>query len=640
VVDRHASNPADASVSEPADVGLTAGDRESIRSRGSAFSRTELLGLLGTCAGCAVFLSLWWNRAIGLTLDGYFLVFGSKIATGHVPYRDFFLYVPPLEPLLNALLYSAFGAALIAPRLLGIVLRLALAGLLFVWMRDVARSSVATLAVITGVVLASGNTTEILLLYNMDSILWAVLAGWSLSRALSKERGVFGWAAVGGVGAALCLWTKQTTGLVFLSALLGVLLFVWSCHRGESRWRRLWLGLSLGFGIPTAAMVTWLFSTHALGLAIQDTLLLGPEMKGSVLAEVPRFVTNSFRDLHFAVPAALGLLGAVVAASTTRLRLKTVDASPDRSRLVWWTAATLAALAVGVLLAWSCGTRLIGLARLPQRALTYMGVVFAAALAVRLMWLAWRRGLTGSQRSVLLMTTVSLSVAFALSLSWGFNEPIVIPGGVLALAMLLESTFGTSSSSPRRRGAVVVGCWVCLAMATWARLAIPYDFAGWQEPSVLAARGRSEIEALNGFRLSASTAQAIDIANGAVQRWTRPNDGLVTFPDIPIFHLMSGRPSAMFASVQWFDVCPDRVLLGDLGRLEKNPPAAILELVLTEEDITAHEVAFRGGRPSALRRMWGALHRLERARYRRVASIRPTNRDSRPLEVWIRKDRL
>ena len=607
---------------------------------GPAFNRTDLLAVLGAGTACAAFLALWWNRAIGLTLDGYFLLFGSKIAAGHTPYRDFFLYVPPLEPLLNALLYRAFGPALIAPRLMGVILRLLLVGVLYVWMRDFARPAVAMLAVTTGVVLASGNTTEILLLYNMDSVLWAVVAGWCLSRAISRNRRVLAWSLAAGVSVGLCLWTKQTTGLVLLFALVGTLVFLRWRRQGESRWSSLWLGLVTGFGLPTAAMVTWLSVSQAMVPAIRDTLLLGPEMKGSLLQEIPRLITNPFRDPHFALPSALGLLGAVTVAATTRMRVEKPPASTNRSRSLWWSLSTLVALGAGVLLAWQCGVRFIGFARLPQRALAYMGAGLAVLFMLRLLRSAWARGLTRCETSLLLTTVVSLSVVLALSLSWGFNEPMTVPGGVFALALFLEWALGTRTFTPWLSKAAVIACCACLALATWARLVVPYNFAGWQEPSVLAARGGLDLEAMKGFRLSASTARAVEEATSAVQRWTRPDDGLFTFPAIPIFHLLTGRPSSMFASVQWFDVCPDRILLRDLRTLERNPPAAIVELVLNEDDLRTSEIAFRDGHTSGLRRMELALHQLERSKYRRMVLIRPLTADDRPLEVWIRNDRL
>jgi hypothetical protein len=266
--------------------------------------------------------------------------------------------------------------------------------------------------------------------------------------------------------------------------------------------------------------------------------------------------------------------------------------------------------------------------------------VFATLLMARLLRSAWAGSLTPRDTSLLLAAIVSLSVVFALSVSWGFNEPMAVPGGVLALALLLEWTLGAKTFGSWLSAAVVIVCCVCLALATWARLAIPYGFAGWEEPSVLAPRGRLSVQAMKGFRLSTSTARAIEDATRAVQRWTRPNDRLFTFPDIPIFHLLTGRSSNMFAAVQWFDVCPDRILLRDLETLERDPPEAIVELVLNQRDLRSHEAAFREGRRSGLRQMEDALHRLERSRYRRVVLIRPRTAGDRPLEVWIRNDRM
>lgn len=39
---------------------------------------------------------LWWNRYIGVTNDAWHYFYGWQILHGRIPYRDFYLFVPPL----------------------------------------------------------------------------------------------------------------------------------------------------------------------------------------------------------------------------------------------------------------------------------------------------------------------------------------------------------------------------------------------------------------------------------------------------------------------------------------------------------------------------------------------------------------
>ena len=75
-----------------------------------------LAAALAAALAHAAFLAIWWNRHLGLSLDGYMPWFGHRILTGEVPYRDFFLHLPPLQPLFEALIEAVAGRSILAGR--------------------------------------------------------------------------------------------------------------------------------------------------------------------------------------------------------------------------------------------------------------------------------------------------------------------------------------------------------------------------------------------------------------------------------------------------------------------------------------------------------------------------------------------
>lgn len=82
----------------------------------------------------AAFLAPWWRSYLGLTLDGYFPLYGHLILEGKIPYRDFFLHLPPLHALFDAAIQSIFGKSLLTLRILGAAERLLMAAVLVFWL--------------------------------------------------------------------------------------------------------------------------------------------------------------------------------------------------------------------------------------------------------------------------------------------------------------------------------------------------------------------------------------------------------------------------------------------------------------------------------------------------------------------------
>ncbi|MBZ0090546.1 MAG: hypothetical protein K8H90_09230, partial [Thermoanaerobaculia bacterium] len=109
-------------------------------------SVSRAAAILAAMLGTVLFLWPWWNRYVGLTLDGYLPLYGHLIRSGQVPYRDFFLHLPPLQPLLEAALESLVGRSLFGVRLAGALGRVVLAGVLAGWLSRRYRPGVATFA--------------------------------------------------------------------------------------------------------------------------------------------------------------------------------------------------------------------------------------------------------------------------------------------------------------------------------------------------------------------------------------------------------------------------------------------------------------------------------------------------------------
>ena len=93
--------------------------------RGRLFSTASpgvtLAGAFVVLSFCLVFMWPWWNRYLGLTNEGWFQLFGLQILQGLVPYRDFYLHVPPGQALTMAVLISVFGNRIVVGEMFGLI---------------------------------------------------------------------------------------------------------------------------------------------------------------------------------------------------------------------------------------------------------------------------------------------------------------------------------------------------------------------------------------------------------------------------------------------------------------------------------------------------------------------------------------
>jgi hypothetical protein len=157
------------------------------------------------------------HRGIDDLDEGYFVQQAVRVFHGQVPYRDFeSLYSPGLA-YVHAGLFAITGSpSLLAPRVLALAARAAIAVLLYVMARPLVRRPIWAAA------------PALVLLLGIDdapvrwephpgwlSTLFGLLAAWCLSHQPARR-----WLLAGGAAAALAYVFKQNTGVFILAAIL------------------------------------------------------------------------------------------------------------------------------------------------------------------------------------------------------------------------------------------------------------------------------------------------------------------------------------------------------------------------------------------------------------------------------------
>lgn len=201
--------------------------------------------------------------------EGWFQDISNRMGSGQVPYRDFYLFIPPGFPLLMHAIAGATDNSFLALRLYGVAESLILIAVTFAIMRRLFAAQVAFAAVLTGFIVSTANVQNVFYGYYQSSLLLAMIALYCAVRCLESEG--WRWPILFGLTSAVLVLFKQSTG-VLLPLALGLAILA----------RRPRIVASIPVYLAVVAIAGGLLAaTNALGPALEQ-VLGGSSAKGGV----------------------------------------------------------------------------------------------------------------------------------------------------------------------------------------------------------------------------------------------------------------------------------------------------------------------------------------------------------------------
>jgi hypothetical protein len=580
----------------------------------AAAQNARLAGLVVVCAATAFYGLSFWNRYLGVSVDGWFFHFGQALLRGVVPYRDYFYWSTPLHILEQAAVGLVFGPSIAAGHAVGAALRVVLVGVTYLWLTRRVRPGLAVLVCVAMMVVGYDDNSEPLFYYTQQAILYGVIAGYLASVAFDRSgRAAYGRWLASGFAVGLSLMSKHTIGAGALVAIASHALLADRLHparlglRAGGRLARAGALGAVGMGAasPVALILLWLAAKGALGAFLMQVLVEAPAAKGPVLGTVTRFVTVVFMPGLFETASALGL-GALVVLGLVHGARRWVRPELRRPLLVLLVTSTMVAGALTVGVVTPQGLPRPRVPQLAAASLSLWGcLVLAVIHTVRLG--RNRHDAESWQRSLFAVT--SFLLLYALSLSWGLYEQMVVPG----LACVLGEVGGTATDRDDEPFAqwCVVGLSLCLiSIGAACKQMLPYDWSLWREPPLWDKRAASQLPELGGMNLSAATAQVVDRLTHDIDDASDADEPILVYPYLTLFYELAHRPPVTFARVHWYDVTPDLIARADAQRILDHPPRVIVRVETSREYDRANEEIFRGGALSGQRSIEEAIETL------------------------------
>ncbi len=577
--------------------------------------------VVGVIAFVFVAILPWWNRFVAVTNEGWHYLYGQQILQGKVPYRDFYLFAPPLLALKNAACIALFGNHLIAPQVLGFLETAVIAIALYLWLSRVFATNDAYLATATGMAIyIFGSTTESLSSLHQEGVLYPVVAGCLASVALRRKSAF--WVLLAGFVAGLAALGKQTSGAATTVILGAVIAFV--TYRQNSARRALIVVAAylVGWTVPVLALCTWLFHANALHAFITDTLLSGPSSKGSFSDILLRPFLMVAADIRLQLDVVLAIVVLALAFWLTRRKAPQL-LGDDRSaaKLYVLLALTFSAVAIGAFL-----SRFGGLSHLkpyfralPSYLPIFIGEIGCLVLFVISARVCLRGRVTDRDGQLLLLSAMGLGLAYSLSLSWVTYISMILPAFPFVLAKVLDRCRFSRQGS-KLIPVIISLCMVVIGQLAWSKSQRPYEWGGWTEPNVHTAHFRSRNPQLAGFRMSAGTVDIVDRITREIDDNSRPDQSVFVDPNLALFYVLADRKPATFAFVHYVDVAPDYIDRLDAHELVRHPPRVIVQWQESEQWVRAGEISFRHGRRSGVRDLLSAVDSLK-SEYSQIDSI-------------------
>jgi hypothetical protein len=580
------------------------------------------------------YMLIWWNRGIALNSNGLMTLAGQAVLDGKLPYRDFHYWCPPVHILTYTALIALVGDGLIYVRAYAVAEHLAIFLLSYFWLARFFRPWAAFYGVMVAAVACCSDTGDVIAHYNFDALLGLAFAGYVASIAMSSKRVSHWHYVLTGVGAGICLMSKQTTGVgVFL--IFPVVFFFGDPARRLSVRLRTIAEYFAGWLVPVAAVYAWLAPGEAWSSFVNQTLLQGTSSKGSMGSILfrPLLTLGYDRGLRNSFIAAVVLL------CTFGWWLYRQSGKTDGERHAWivWLAAPVA-LAAGVLLGL---LPLIPPESWPVRHLLTMisaMFIFLTLMGSGILAFRYTAEAVGGRLDAVgvqkwIYTSLSFVAAYMFSLSFAAFEPMLIPGLAFLIAMTLDRQPAFTRWRNPAVAAVLLGM-LLISTAAIRKLTWPYLWENWSDQPIRTQNAASEFPEMRGLRIAPESAAFLSRVTATIDAHSRPDETILCYPNYALFYVLAHRAPATFAYMHWFDIVSDKLAREEAVRVRERRPAVILMADMPEHEIRRLEVAYRGGKPSGQREMASTIEGL--AGYRLIDTV-PIPHVDYPLKIYARE---
>ena len=598
-----------------------------LKNKNNTINKSLAIGLCVIVIG--LYNLLFFNKYFPLS-EGWFSVFAVRMIDGAVPYRDFHFFLPPLYPLILEIFIRLFGPDFIYLRLFGISVILSMTTILFLLFSRLFPLYIASFVTIISIVYYQSNVAHITYDFLHMLTTFALLGTYLIckyfesentsSQTVNSARSTQStkYLFFAGVLGALAFLTKQSNGflvLVFLFVSIIVCSYAFYEKKGFRYILKNSAAYSIGFLLPLSIVLLWLFSEGAVPAFIDQVFKGASQSKGSLgailFAWIPRLFTLDYIKGLIIIMLALGVLRyrTFLINKLGDIESRKHPFSQEQNILLFWVIFVVSLLAI-LLPFWNVdlSNKIHGNYRLNWY--YHQALIITTAMTSFGLFFIYLMKIVKEKSNIYFDVFIILSMSVGLILGTATSAAIGDAGLILAIGIMSGYLLFVRSFFNIGNILIFVFCVFFLLFLSSMKYEQPYYWWSVSQPDIRTATEPVNVRYLKGFFLSTETAKIYSKVTAIVEKYTEPADSIYTFPNSPLFYMLTNRYPDTFALVNWFDVLPDNVAEADARHLLTFPPKIIIWLEMPDLVWQAHEKAFRGGQKSGQRMIAAAVEKL------------------------------
>jgi hypothetical protein len=620
------------------------------------------------CAAASVVYQKFYVLGYYPISEGWFSEYSHLIRGGAMPYRDFYLLLPPLYPLQIAAFQTVFGEGFLALRILGVVVTCAIALTLMDLLQHFFDPWASALAAVLGTVYYQSGNAYISYDFTQFLSLYLLIATALLVRSIipddeKRTLQALSLCAATGIFSALAALIKQSTGGIgsFGICLAGILIAV-LLYRPRIALMRI-AAFFAGFAFPMIATVLWLLKNGALSAFMQDTFSHALTAKGgggslfhwteSIYNDPSGFVRQvqvMFTNL-FILLAVMTLVTGAIASFVSFRRRGHVDRADvlaafrqpfqGRREASSWQGVAVCVTALVALYVItfavahttcpSCGTLRTWSSFTRNYVYIWSIIAYFVGSIVALLALWKARSLFSAR--FLSVSLFGVGLVFGNGMSAGLSEVSTYLGITMLFAFLIDGwlLFVVPSLLP-----VFVALSFCMPFID-QKMEKPYSWWEIVTPPVRTSACADATGLLRGLCLPPDEYNSIMHIAAVVKANSAPDDPIYVYPNMPVFCLLSNRAPFENAVVSWFDFTTDELSARVSSGLETRPPPVIVMAEIPGSVLLEHERLFRHYQPLPQRAILASINDLvAKGRLKRIDQTQNLNRLT--IDIYKRVD--
>lgn len=586
--------------------------REKIRSV-IAENKLFLSGLAMIVILVGIFALYLSNKSMPLP-EGWYAYYAQHINNGSSVYKDFEYLFTPLYITFISFFIKIFGGSILASRLLGVIMFLAIAVIIYLIMTRSFSVGASVFGSITGVLYLQSEVYTVFYDYSrfMDIVSYlSILFMVTVMKRLAEERRSTEYVILWGIFSSFFVLIKQNMGLLF-SVYSVFLLFMVLIYFGKSIKNICFslLQYIIAWIIPIAAIFGIIYLTNDMDLFLNSTIFGAIEAKGGMQAILFNWIINGKATFQLYILEAFVLIFILI----INYRLsKNNGEKGNENRNFWITFLGWLVFCIGmicVLYNRSTGEWFASF-RETSSYLVFL-VCFLLLLLFIIIYIAEMFKDTNKYACFLPLLSV-LGAFFAISYGAGTSGGLSVGESAVGVAVIVCLFY---DSLKNRFSYVMKFLTICFCIFISLRnigikLIVPCSWWGINSESIYDCTEDTDIDVLKGIKLAESEKGMYEGIVDIIRENTDSKDSIYCFPCIPIIYCMSERMDpGVYSKVQWFDVSTNESLQKDIDVIKESFPKVIVIQNLFEFAYSGHESAFRMGNVSGTRNMRDFLYQF------------------------------